>query len=111
MVRTYSLMLIFILLSSGCASTQIKEVFVPQVKIETQFVKEYVPVPCPPPPNVVRPELIIFQLTPEDDTSPGKVVQAYKASVLQLQNYSAELENLLNAYRTQPLVGGTNEVK
>lgn len=110
MVKAFSLILGLALLS-GCASSQVKEVFVPQVKIETQFVKEYVPVPCPPPPNVVRPELIIFQLTPEDETSPGKVVKAYKASVLQLQNYSAELEHLLNAYRTQPPVDGNHEVK
>jgi len=94
---------------SGCFFTK-EVVRVPEIKIETQYVKEYVPIPCPTPPEVVRPELVIFQLTPEDSMNSGKVVQAYKASLLQLQQYSIDLETILNAYRNQkPVI--TDETK
>lgn len=46
-----------------------------------------------------RPSLFIDSITEEDANDPGKVVKSYKATVKQLQGYSKELENNINAYK------------
>ncbi len=54
-------------------------------------------VPCPEPPVVVRPELPIKQLKPEDSVNKERVL--WVATVEVLDGYCTELEKLLDGYR------------
>jgi len=85
--------LILSLLLAGCGTTQ------PIERTTTVEVKVPVPTPIPAPPDSVRPELMIYQLTDADNKNPGKVVQYYKASIKQLQGYAEQLETVIDGYR------------
>lgn len=60
-----------------------------------------VAVPCPAPPPVVRPKLLVTGLT--QATPPDQVMKALIASLEILAGYAGELETLLDGYRK----GGT----
>lgn len=86
---------------AGCCTT-----LPPIERTTTVEVKVPVSVPIPAPKEVVRPSLMISQLTAADKTNPGKVIQYYQASIKQLQGYAAELEAVIDGYRpakTAPL--------
>lgn len=78
------------LLLSACGGNPVKDVDVQQVKVPFLY--------CPAPPRVQRPVLVIDQLSPADQTDPGKVAQAYKASFIQLRGYVENLEQILRQY-------------
>lgn len=92
----YVATLLLVALLCGCSSTPKKEVV---TKVVTKEVKIPVYVECPAPPEIEGPELTIQQLSDQDITDPGKVVQSYKSTVKQLQNHIIELNILLDAYR------------
>ena len=54
---------------------------------------------CPKPPEIKRPELEIYKLTDEDMNDPGKVAQAVKITLVQLQSYGILLETVLETYK------------
>ena len=72
----------------GCASgrTKIEQVQVPVLV-------------CPAPPIVKRPDLEIYKLTEQDLNDPGKVAQAVKITLVQLQSYSILLETIIRTYK------------
>lgn len=77
------------LLLTGCAFDQ-------------QVVYKNVEVPvlyCPMPPDIVRPELPIGDLKPEDEKDPGLVGQKYKATVKMLEDHIKQLEEILQKYK------------
>lgn len=84
-----------LLLVSGCATTQTGG------RTELITVPHVVQVECPTPREVTRPSLAIDQLSVDDAKDAGKIVQAYKATVLQLQGYALELETIIDGYRSQ----------
>ena len=57
--------------------------------------------PCPSPPIVTRPHLPAADLTA--NSSPADVMRALIASQQLLQGYAAELETILDGYRTAPM--------
>lgn len=65
---------------------------------------EYVPVPCPPPPVLVRPQLPIKQWAPGRFT-PEQVEKMLWQSLAMEVGYSKALEEALNAYRKPPSNG------
>lgn len=67
--------------------------------VQIQRVPQIIAAECPAPKDVTRPTLLINLLSDEDKMDAGKIAQAYKATILQLQRYSAELETMLDAYR------------
>jgi len=90
MVKTITSMLLVLLLV-GCAGKQ--------VRLKTEVQEKHIPVLyCPAPPKVVRPELAIDKLTPEMMKNPGEVVKHYKATIIQLQGLTVELETILKQY-------------
>jgi hypothetical protein len=58
---------------------------------------EYVEVPPKAPPVIERPVLETDYIKPGDDA--GKVIQAHRLAIIQLQKWGMELEAALNAYR------------
>ena len=80
-----------VLLLAGCNGNQnVRDIDIQEVKVPFLY--------CPPPPRVQRPTLVIEQLSPADQTDPGKVAQAYKASFIQLRGYTENLEQILQQY-------------
>ena len=77
-------------LLSGCSTLRFKG-SVQEVKVPLLY--------CPAPPDYLRPDLEIHNLTNEELNSPGKVVQAYSASMIQLLAYTQELEKSLQFYQ------------
>jgi len=67
------------------------------VKTDVKYVYKPLLV-CPAPPAMEKPLLLIDQLSEEDKKDPGKVAQAYKASVKQLTNYLNDLELVVKQY-------------
>ena len=67
------------------------------LKTDVQYVSKPI-LYCPTPPIMERPHLLIHDLHTNDFKDPGKVVQYYKFSVKQLQNYTTLLENVLDQY-------------
>lgn len=67
-----------------------------QTKIEQVQVPVLV---CPKPPEVARPDLEIYKLTKEDMNDPGKVAQAVKITLVQLQSYGILLETVIETYK------------
>ena len=57
----------------------------------------YVVTPIPEPPVVERPQLKIYEITPE--SSEGQVVMYWRATVQQLIDYSKQLEDIINGYK------------
>ena len=95
MVRNILVIFTAFLILPACTLFTKKE---PLIRVEKQIIE--VPVySCPAPRDISRPALAIDSLTPADKTNPGKVGQAYKATVKTLQGYAAELETELNAYK------------
>ena len=90
-MKRYAILLALAL--AGCGTTK------PVERVQTIEVKVPVPTPIPMPKDTVRPELMIYQLKPEDDKNPGKVIQYYQATVKQLQGYALELETIVDGYR------------
>ena len=81
-------LLLVLLFSTGCSKMFVKD---------TQV--QYVPVLyCPDPPTVVRPDLPIHNMTPEQMQSAGEVVKHYKATVRSLMGYSEDLELIIRYY-------------
>lgn len=60
-----------------------------------------VAVPCPQPPQLVRPHLAIQDLQPQ--SPPTDVLKAYVVTVEQLRGYAEELEIIINGYRVSPI--------
>ena len=60
---------------------------------------QYVPVPCPEPPQIQRPVLPITTLKPED--SMEKERQLWLATVQALDSYCKQLEDILSGYRSK----------
>lgn len=88
MARVTIVLLILIMLM-GCTSQSIK----------TEAQETYVPILyCPKPPEIKRPVLPIFQMTPDQLNNGGEIVKHYKASIIVLQGYAIELEKALQQY-------------
>jgi len=68
----------------------------PAVTLPT-VVKIPVPVPCTPPPAIVRPQLAITTLPGK--ATPDQYVRAVESSLEALVGYAEELEKYLNGYR------------
>ncbi len=69
------------------------------IKFTTDVKETLVPIVySPAPPEIVRPELPIQQMTDEQVRSPGAIVKYYKATVKTLIGYSMELEKALAEY-------------
>ncbi len=83
-MKTIAAIAVLCLLFAGCAHAP------PAVEIP-------VAVPCPAPPQGIRPHLPIADLRSTD--SPDNVVRAYAASVETLIGYARELETILSGYR------------
>lgn len=83
-MRGTAVVLTLCVLLAGCATVP-KSVEIP------------VAVPCPPPPEIVRPHLPILDLSPE--SPPDNVIRAFAASIEVLAGYAAELETILSGYR------------
>lgn len=90
MVKIFTIAFLILFLS-GCGGQPIK--FTTDVK-ETLVPIVY----SPAPPDIVRPELPIQQMTDDELKSPGNIVKYYKATVKTLIGYSLELEKALNEY-------------
>lgn len=84
------------LLATGCGTVAKKDTPDP---VQIQRVPQIITAECPTPKDVTRPALLINLLSDEDKNDAGKIAQAYKATILQLQRYSSELETMLDAYR------------
>jgi hypothetical protein len=82
------IIIIIFLFLGGCSTgqTKIDEVQVPILV-------------CPMPPKVSRPELEIYKLSEKDLNDPGKVAQAIKVTLVQLQSYSIILETIIETYK------------
>ena len=84
-------MLLVVLLSSGCSWLPTRTI------IETQTVN--VPVMIYPDiPAIPRPELSIHKDNLDTDT---QLVKAYKKTVIQLIDYSTDLETVIDSIRTE----------
>lgn len=82
------IMIISIILISGCATQQTVE-----------FVEVAKPIlTCPPPPGLERPDLALSTIQPGNTSTPGEVVKRYKATIIQLQKYAEELEIIVERY-------------
>lgn len=57
----------------------------------------YVVAPIPAPPAITRPQLKIYEITPE--SSEGQVVMYWRITTQQLINYSKQLEDIVESYR------------
>lgn len=80
---------IALLVLAGCATTNVpppKEILTPVLS-------------CPAPPVVERPKLLAAELEQTDINDPGKVVQIYAATILQLQGYAEQLEAIVETYK------------
>lgn len=81
-------LLIVLLFTTGCGKMFVRD---------TQV--QYVPILyCPDPPTVVRPELPIHNMSPEQKRVPGEVAKHYKATVRSLLGYSEDLESIIRYY-------------
>lgn len=86
------LLLPFLLILTGCPGN-----------VKTEVVEVKIPVSsCPAPKEVLRPTLPIDSLSTTDAADPGKVAQAYKATVRALIGYAQELEQILEGYKKAP---------
>jgi hypothetical protein len=83
--------MILVVFVSGCAGKQIR------IRSEVQEVQ--VPLLyCPAPAELIRPQLPIHMMTPEQLADEGEVVKHYKATVRVLLGYIEELETSLESY-------------
>ena len=68
--------------------------------LTTEVVTVKVPVVySPKPPVIIRPDLIIHDMTEAQKNNPGTLAQYYKGTVIQLIGYTEELESALDEYR------------
>jgi len=96
LVRTVIICLILVSTLTGCAS------WFKRPTIKTEVVQLRVPVlycPAPDRSKLVRPELAIHSLTPEQQLEYDELVKSYVASIKQLQGYSMGLEASLDEYQ------------
>ena len=70
-----------------------------QRKVTTEAVTVKVPVVfSPKPPVIIRPDLVIHDMTEAQRNNPGELAKYYRATIIQLIGYSEELEDALNEY-------------
>lgn len=93
-MKNILLILIIGTLTVGCATTTVE----PAPKIKVVTVEKPV-IKCPAPPDFSFPRLIIEDLTPEDVNDYGRVVQYWKATLLQLISEIEKRDAALDAYR------------
>ncbi len=87
----WTVILIFMLVATGCAT------ICPPCK-PAKPVTIHIPlVTCPPPPELVRPELPIDALKP--GAAPAEVMRAYVSTTVMLMGYVSELETVVDAYK------------
>lgn len=84
--RTIIVIFSFFLISCESIPTKVEQVQVPVLI-------------CPKPPDIEKPDLEIYKLTEEDRKDPGKVAQAIKITLIQLQSYGVLLETIVKTYK------------
>lgn len=72
---------------------------VKQIDVEEVFIS--VAARCPAPDDIVKPELLIYDLDPSDYNDFNKISNAYTVSLNQCLSYAEQQEVVLDGYRVE----------